>query len=173
MSIRSVAAIAVKREMKVQKPQEGPPGDAVAVAAAGQLAAELPDTSGLTAVLPTEVVGLYTGVLAFLEGIAGKFPKDTYIPLRWALFAGGFALVALLVPLVQRRLRTQVGVTSKGSPGRALLIAMLAYGVWGLVTPGSAIYFVMSNPGLTVLVGVATIGGAAVVGLLQKYYLSE
>jgi hypothetical protein len=168
MSIRTIAAIAVKRDAGVSP---GPPAPE-AVPAAGEGPA-LPDTSDLAAALPTEVVALYTAAIALLEGILHQNVGATYAPLRWWLYGAGFVFTVVTVQLAYGSIsRGARGSKKRKAPVKELIVGLLAFAVWGLVLPGSALYEVLGNPALTVSVGLVTLGGTTMVGLLQKYFLT-
>ena len=112
--------------------------------------------ASLTNLIPTEVVVAYTSLIGVLAGVLKDSPDQTYVPLRWSLLIAG-ALAVVIAVLVGFYAR--VGGSRRKPPMLELGAGVFAFVAWGLVTPGSALYFVTDPPTLPVTVGVITAVG--------------
>jgi hypothetical protein len=129
MSITSLTTLAVQRDIRQpRRPKRNKPDLA-------DPRAEEPQTKldVFTAVIPTEVVGLYTTLSAVL--VAAATATNDYLPYRWGLFLAGCIVTPAVVALAYYFKRS---VSRKRRfPGTELAAATIAFTVWGLVIPAS------------------------------------
>jgi hypothetical protein len=169
MTIRSIAAGARARTAASTTP--GAPV-VVTTAAAGPGGTSAPaGADTLLGWVPTDVVVLYTTVLGVLVGIVADEPLSTYLPMRWVLYGGCIAATGLAVllayylqpvpdpgPQKPPGMQTPVAETlppadqRRRVPVAETVAAVLAFGIWGLVIPGSPLYVVLDPPTLPVVV---------------------
>jgi hypothetical protein len=132
MSIRTLTTIAAQRD-------EGKPRRPAAITAAegsasAQEQAKLPSTltDSLISAIPTEILGPYTAMIGIIVGLLVS--RDDYLPLRWAVYGATAALVVAAVIVLYGQKK---GGRGRTVPFAEVTAATVAFGVWGLVMPGS------------------------------------
>ena len=110
--------------------------------------------NSLEAAIPTEVVALYTAVIAGCQSVLNQDSHSTYLAFRLAIYV--IAVVFTLViafrsvrPAIKGAAAYRNRQTLK-SP--ELLTATLSFGAWGVSLPGSFLYVWLSSPTLSVVV---------------------
>jgi hypothetical protein len=114
----------------------------------------------MLAIIPTEVVAAYTSVLGVLSAVVGSNAENEYVPLRWALW-GASAIAVVLAVAVAYYTSAERG--SRSFPVGTSVGGVVAFLAWGIVVPGSALYFVLDDPLLPVMVGVISAAGVFLV----------
>ncbi|WP_216897387.1 hypothetical protein [Nocardia alni] len=177
MTIASIAALAAER-------RSGRHGQARGETPGGAQVQSGTDTTLLAKAVPTDIIAFYTAVVGLLAGIQKDSP-DTYLPLRWILYGVTIAatvaavLVAsyFTVPTAASPAQAAVGqpealLEATDQPPRwqppiiETVTAAFAFAVWGLITPGSALYATLSSPVLPIIIGILTGGGALVMNIV-------
>jgi hypothetical protein len=169
MSIRSLGAVA-HREQRVATGTGGTRGSAVPTSSADPAASRA--LSGLEAAIPSEVIALYTAIIAGCEAVLAEDPAGDYLPFRVVVYALGLACTGLAAALQVPRSPTLPVPGSRGWQRAAWplawlrrhrilgspswLTAVLAFGAWGLVLPGSFVYVWLSSALLSLTVVTVT-----------------
>jgi hypothetical protein len=124
-----MAAIAVERDEEAPRKK----GSGRTAPQAGDAESPLSRTDVLIAAIPTEVLALYTGIVAV---ILTNSSEDKHMMLRWILYAAGFLAISFW--LVSDYLRKRATSRKKRKlPWVETFAALVAFGAWGLVMPGS------------------------------------
>ena len=107
----------------------------------------------LEAAIPTEVVALYTAIIASCQSVLNQNAHMTYLPLRLAIY-----LVGLLCTIViaYRAVRPAAGEPFQTARSPEFLTATLAFTAWGLLLPGSFLYVWLRSPLLSIVVTTIT-----------------
>ncbi len=135
------------------------------------------DVTVLAKAVPTDIIAFYTAAVGLLAGIQKDSP-DTYLPLRWILYA--MTIAATVAAVLIASYFTVPSAPQAGQPGTAAIqqpprwqppiietvTATFAFVVWGLITPGSALYATLSSPVLPIVIGILTGGGALVMNIV-------
>jgi hypothetical protein len=123
----------------------------------------------LVAIIPSETLSFYSPVIAvILSTLLKDEPSDTYMGLRWGLFAAGVVLSMALIASSKRR-RVMSGLSSW--PTAEMFAAGLAFAAWTLTIPGSPLLAETTEKWdavLTILIPAATI---AALGLFANNVL--
>jgi hypothetical protein len=166
MSIRSLGVLGSQEQGLTGAAGTAVPMSAAPGTAPGSLA-------GLEAAVPSEVIALYTAIIAGCEAVLAEDAAGGYLPFRVVVYAIGLAGTALAAALqlppstsaapsattsgsrwiagTIHRLRRQ---RILGSP--SWLAAVLAFASWGLVLPGSFLYVWLSASLLSLTVVTVT-----------------
>ncbi len=157
MSLRTLQSIALERD--VRSPTRSLPGEEGEVVAAPMKRADL-----LVAAIPTEVLAPYTALIGLV--VATIDPGESRrVVLRWGIYLAGFAAIVIYMGVTYVRTRAASG---RRFPVLETLAALVAFGAWALVMPGSPLSAALSGDDLTIWTGILTIGGAFVVTLLAN-----
>lgn len=113
--------------------------------------------------IPTEVVGPYTAIVAILSSATGiSDPR----PWLWLTYGLGGAVIGLYF-LVTYRTGKKAKATKSFQPW-AILMALLAFGIWGLVTPDSPLSKALDPEQFAYIAPITGIVGALLVTILSK-----
>ena len=115
--------------------------------------------------IPTEVLAPYTALIAGIVATIDSGESSRTV-LRWAIYGVGFLAIALFLGVPYARQRATN--SKRRFPVAGSLTAMLAYGAWGLVMPGSPLAIELSGDDLTIWTLIITIGGAFLVALMTQ-----
>lgn len=110
--------------------------------------------NSLEAAIPTEVVALYTAIIAGCQSVLNQDGHSAYLTFRLVVY-----LIALLftIAIAFRAVRPAINGAA-GYRNRLtlqspeLLTATLSFGAWGVSLPGSFLYVWLSSPTLSVVV---------------------
>jgi len=113
--------------------------------------------------IPTEILALYTAVIGVVVGTIDK-GKDDLLLFRWIAYAVTLVLVVVWLIAAYRRQRTS---TKRRYPLAETAAAVVAFGAWGLVMPGSPLAASLDDPQWTTIwTIVITALGVAFLGML-------
>jgi hypothetical protein len=152
MSLRSIGPLAQQRRASLT-PEGAGLGAAAALTPEAAAAATGSFVKSLEAAISTEVVALYTAIIAGCQSVLNKDPHATYLTFRLIIY-----LVALLctVVIAFRAVRAVAGRVRQTALSPELLTATLAFAAWGLLLPGSFLYVWLGSPLLSVVVSTVT-----------------
>jgi hypothetical protein len=141
MSIRSLGTLARRRRGEPTAPEAAAgPGD-------GALTA-------LESAIPTEVITLYTAIIAACESVLAEDASDTYTLFRVAVYLMGLACTAYAaVRVVRNNTADSIGKALRSAEAQT---AIVAFAAWGLVLPGSFLYVWLSPSLLSLTVATTT-----------------
>ena len=146
MSVRSLATLAVERDQKS--------------------AASKTYTETLVHAIPSEVLALYTFVVTAVTGTITTADDDKLLSLRWVVF--GAVAAATIVYLVASYRDTRARAARKRHfPGEEITAAVVAFGAWGLVMPGSPLMAMLSSDNARIWSAIITASGVFILGLLS------
>jgi hypothetical protein len=180
MSVRQLATFAVARDKgqptnAKRKAISGPNRAQVSTGNAPVTAAGAGDA--LVAAIPTEPLGLYTGLTSGITALfaTNKELSSQYLPLRWWIFGVSTLVVALWIvgSYVAQRDPTAGGPGSRRLPVPEVITASAAFAAWALVMPGSPLRAELSGTSATVVTLCLTFGGATFVYLLAQMGLTK
>jgi hypothetical protein len=110
--------------------------------------------NSLEAAIPTEVVALYTAIIAGCQSVLNQDGHSAYLAFRLVIYV--VALVAT-ISIAFRSVRPAIGgdaayrsMQTLQSP--ELLTATLSFAAWGVSLPGSFLYVWLSVPTLSIVV---------------------
>jgi len=110
--------------------------------------------NSLEAAIPTEVVALYTAIIAGCQSVLNQDGHSSYLAFRLVIY-----LIALVftISIAFRSVRPAVNGAAGYRNRRTLqspelLTATLSFGAWGVSLPGSFLYVWLSSPTLSVVV---------------------
>jgi hypothetical protein len=136
MSLRNLGTLARQRR--------GAVGAQGAAAAAGG-----DSVTSLEAAVPTEVVALYTAIIAGAQSVLHDDPHATYFAFRLIIY---LIALAATVYVAIRNVAKPAGGKGKAIRSPEVLTAILAFASWGLVLPGSFLYVWLGTPVLSIVV---------------------
>jgi hypothetical protein len=150
MSLRSVGVLARQRRGVTVGPEAAP---TLSEAAGAPLEAATPSgdrsVSSLEAAIPTEVIALYSAIIAGCQAVLGENPKDTFLTFRVVIYA--VALVCTVFVALRNVTPATDGWT-KAARSPEVLTATMAFAAWGLIFPGSFLFVWISGPVLSIIV---------------------
>ncbi len=156
MSLRAIGQLSARR-------REGDGAESRGAAASGQ---DGPVPEALEAAIPTEVIALYTAVVAAAETERIDNPGALYPEFRFGVWLFGLvATVVIATGLIGRA--TGIG-TSRALWAPETLTAALAFFAWGLVLPGSFLYVTLSPTVLQLTLGALVAGAAFLLGAVLR-----
>jgi hypothetical protein len=158
MSLRSLQSIALERDVR-SPTRTQPTGEE------GELVeAPMRRTDMLVAAIPTEVLAPYTALIGLV--VATIDPGESRrVALRWGIYVAGYVAIVTYMGVTYVRTRAASG---RRFPVLETAAAVVAFGAWGLVMPGSPLSVGLSGDDLTIWTGILTIGGAFLVTLLAN-----
>ncbi|MEU9881244.1 hypothetical protein [Streptomyces phaeochromogenes] len=152
MSTRSIARMARMRTAAgPEKPPEG--------------------ATDLASIIPTDVLGFYTGALALLIGMLEDEPLSDYLPLRWCLYGGGIAATGIAILIAYITDKSEQSDEERKWPFLETAFSVTAFAFWGLVIPGSPLYVFLEGPTLGITTGVLAAVGALLVKVVFEPFL--
>jgi hypothetical protein len=119
----------------------------------------------LVAAIPTEPLALYTGLIAIVVAQIG-IGEDARMPLRWALYAAGIAVILLWLPMAYFRDRGES--RQRKFPWAETAAAAIAFAAWGLVTPQSPLSGELSGDDLVIWTAIIATAGVVLLGFLGR-----
>jgi hypothetical protein len=130
------------------------------------------DIKDLASLVPTEVVVFYTTVIGILAGLLKDYPNSHVRPASMGNPGRRSARRAC------RRVHALHCLPRDKFPLLELVAAEVAFVAWGIVVPGSVLYFILDLPTLPLTVGVVTAIGTFLVvvvfrSLIQKKLYSR
>jgi hypothetical protein len=143
MSLRSIGTLA--RQRRTTAGAQG-----AAAAATGD------SVTSLEAAVPTEIVALYTAIIAGCQSVLHDYPHSTFFAFRLIIYLIALACTIFLAirnvtpAIADRAQGRSPAVQAARSP--EVLTAILAFASWGLVLPGSFLYVWLSAPVLPITV---------------------
>jgi hypothetical protein len=159
MSIRSLTSIAVQRDnaapKKADKDQRGGGADQPELVPQGW-------ADVLIAAIPTEVLAVYTAVVGVVVGTIEE-GKDELLALRWILYAATTAILVAWITAAYRRKRAS---KRRRFPLAELCAAVVAFGAWGLVMPGSPLAASLDSQWTAIWSAIITALGVVLLGML-------
>jgi hypothetical protein len=159
MSLRSLSNRAVQRDAPAP-PGAPPPANVVGGGGAPGGGGDLSAATGvLIDAVPSEVLAPYTALVGIVASTSA-----THETLRWWLF--GVAAALIPISLVLTYYRNRSAQHNRSVPLAEVLAAVLAFGAWGLVMPGSPLSVDISGDDLTIATAIIAIGGAFLVTLM-------
>ena len=115
--------------------------------------------TALEAAIPTEVVALYTAIIAACESVRIENSGDTYPQFRLAVWLLGLLGTAVASTQVVARWTRKDSTSEPRLWSVEAFTAVFAFAIWGLVLPGSFIYIVLPSSVLSLTVAtVAALG---------------
>jgi hypothetical protein len=136
MSLRSIGTLARQRRGTA-------PGTGAAAAATGG------SITSLEAAVPTEIVALYTAIIAGCQSVLHNYPHATFFAFRLIIY---LVALAATIYVAIRNVTPAVGGRAQAAWSPEVVTATLAFASWGLVLPGSFLYVWLSGPVLPVVV---------------------
>jgi len=177
MSLISVGAIGVQRDLTGSAERIGAPRAQVAPGAGGAPVASFGQL--LVAQIPSEALLAYTTLLAVFSGAGGGYKTG-----RWILYGVSLPICAIVVIGSYWAKRdyefsgSAPESTSVSQRARALLAhlpwfpastAVLAMAVYGLTVPGSALQASTSGSGFAILSACLAVGGGVMMSILAPF----
>jgi hypothetical protein len=110
--------------------------------------------NSLEAAIPTEVVALYTAIIAGCQSVLNQEGHSSYLAYRLVIYV--IALVST-TSITFRSVRPAIGGSAAARNRQTLqspevLTATLSFGAWGVSLPGSFLYVWLTSPTLSVVV---------------------
>src|SRR5215472_1021509 len=121
MSLRSIGTLARQRRTTAA-------GQGAAAAATGD------SVTSLEAAVPTEIVALYTAIIAGCQSVLLDYPHATYFAFRLIIYV---IALACTIYIAIRNVAPAVAGQAEAVRTPEVLTAILAFASWGLVLPGS------------------------------------
>lgn len=110
--------------------------------------------NSLEAAIPTEVVALYTAVIAGCQSVLNQDTHATYLAFRLVIY---LIALASTISIAFRSVRPATGGSATNRNRQTLqspelLTATLSFAAWGVSLPGSFLYAWLTPPTLSVVV---------------------
>ena len=103
----------------------------------------------LEAAVPTEVIALYTAIIAACESVLSDDPHNTFFTFRLLVY---LVTLAATVYVAIHNAKPAMNNVWAAARSPEVLTATLAFAAWGLVIPGSLLYVWLGAAELTVTV---------------------
>jgi hypothetical protein len=145
MSLRTIGTLAQQR----RAPPAAQGAAAAALTPEAAAAASGSFVKSLEAAIPTEVVALYTAIIAGCQSVLNQDSHSGYLAFRLIVY---LVALACTVSIAFSAVRAAAGGTRQAVLSTELVTATLAFAAWGLLLPGSFLYVWLSSPLLSVVV---------------------
>jgi hypothetical protein len=99
--------------------------------------------------IPTEVIALYSAIIAGCQAVLGENPNDAFLTFRVIVYAVALACTALVAI---RDVAPATGGWAKAARSPEILTTTLAFASWGLIFPGSFLFVLLTGPVLSIFV---------------------
>lgn len=165
MSARSARALASQRQ--TADPKKSAAGTIPPEAETGT--EPVKGLDALVAVIPSETFVFYTPIVAAIVAqlLKDAPAPDRYMGFRWAVYAAAI-LVAMALIAKDRLLKSKTKF-----PTAEMLVAGLAFAVWGLVTPESPLLAETKDTLDLVIIATISGGGVLLVGMISSVFLTK
>lgn len=168
MSIRSMSELAVERDLR--RPRKPGPRRAGAGGEDDRDVEAQSRSDILISAIPTEVLAPYTFLIGVIVSTIDP-NEDERLGLRWTVYGVAFAFI--VIALFGNYVRLRKPDKRRKFPLPEMLSAIVAFGAWGLIMPGTPLAAEISEDDFTIWSAIITVVAIFVISVVLGTPLKE